>query len=425
MILPKVMSELLGSKVIFLLLLTILFFGLELYYILIIVEEYGHLGFSFQSNYFKIIVGHLFFFAVVCFIPLIKNDSIRIVLLFFLILSFIPNLILFQFSHASLIPVFGSTVFIISTYFFHISFNTLKISFQSIPNYDVKYLFVGTLLLLIPYFLTFGFPESLSELSFETIYDYREKMAEKTNSYINYSYSTISKWLLPLMIAFGLHRKSFIWTFLGVICIIYLFVVTGNKITLFILPVAFFFALPLNLDNKISIVLIGLVILTFVSLYIIKPTNFLADNFIRRMLFLPALLNQQYIEFFTEPIYFSHSFLSKLIEYPYDLPPPKLIGLHYYKSVDINATNGIISDGFINLGITGVFLFTFFAGALTALTCKMNIQSVYLGVYFLLIHSFIDHAFFTSFLTHGLIFLFLIILFFIKETNSDAGLTKS
>ncbi len=412
-------KEFLSSKVIHLLLLIILFFGLELNYVLIIVEEYGNLGFSIELNYFKVIVGHLFFFLVACLITLIKFDSLKIVLVFFLILSFIPNLILFQFTRASLIPVFGSSIFIASTYLFYLSFNTLNISFQSIPNFDVKYLFAGTFLLLIPYLLTFGFPANFTELSFETIYDYREKMAEKSNSYINYSYSTISKWLLPIMIAYGIQKRSFIWSFLGAACTFYLFIVTGNKITLFIIPIVFFFALPFESDVKLSTVLLGLILLAFVSLYILNPTNLLEDFFIRRMLFLPALLNQQYIEFFNEPLYFSHSFLNKLVDYPYDLPPPKLIGLHYYNSVKVNATNGIISDGFMNLGITGVFLFTFLSGALTALASKLNIDPVYTGIYFLLIHSFIDHAFFTSFLTHGLIFLFLIMVFFIKETNSN------
>lgn len=50
--------------------------------------------------------------------------------------------------------------------------------------------------------------------------------------------------------------------------------------------------------------------------------------FIRRVFFVPGKLSYDYFDFFAENhfIYWSNSFLSHFIEYPYSLPLAELIG---------------------------------------------------------------------------------------------------
>ena len=62
------------------------------------------------------------------------------------------------------------------------------------------------------------------------------------------------------------------------------------------------------------------------------------DMTFRRALLLSALLDYCYFDFFDENyIYWSNSFMSRFIDYPYDISPDFIIGRDYFNRPKMNA----------------------------------------------------------------------------------------
>ena len=140
---------------------------------------------------------------------------------------------------------------------------------------------------------------------------------------------------------------------------------------------------------------------------------------LRRYLLLPSYLNIIYFDFFKDqPLYFSHSIFSSINEYPFDIGPTFLIGKAAFDNIHTNANNGFLSDGFMNMGYAGMFLFTVIVGFIVKLFDSMNISPKYFGLFFLLINLLRSSALLTSLLTHGIWLLILISYFFLfQKTN--------
>lgn len=128
------------------------------------------------------------------------------------------------------------------------------------------------------------------------------------------------------------------------------FSINGLKSTVFklLICVAFIFIkennfkhyyLPLFLSVLISILLEGALL----------NLQFIHDIFIRRVLFIPSLLDTYYYDYITQhgPMFWSRS----------GTPIQFIIGDVYYNSPDANCNNGLFSDAYMNLGSLGCFIY--------------------------------------------------------------------
>jgi len=145
---------------------------------------------------------------------------------------------------------------------------------------------------------------------------------------------------------------------------------------------------------------------------------YLESLFIRRVFFVPALLNQFYFDFFADNhLYLSHSIFKSFIDYPYELNPSHLIGKEYFSSEVMSANNGFISDGFMNFGIVGIILNIIFVTMLIKFFDDQKISSKFFGIFILMIFSLLSSFFLTNLLTHGIILLILLTIFILKNTK--------
>ena len=145
---------------------------------------------------------------------------------------------------------------------------------------------------------------------------------------------------------------------------------------------------------------------------------FLSSLISRRVFFIPALLDTYYFEFFnSKPLYWSGSFLRSLFDYPYNLKPPYLIGSEYFGRADMSANNGIISDGYANLGWIGIiinillisFIFSFF----NSLKINHKFYGIFIAFFFSIVSSYLP----TVLLTHGGILLMIVAQLFLRNTE--------
>jgi hypothetical protein len=143
---------------------------------------------------------------------------------------------------------------------------------------------------------------------------------------------------------------------------------------------------------------------------------------IGRMLFIPALLNFYYFDFFKDqPVFYSEShFFNRFFDYPYDIGSSFLISREYLGTTEVNSNNGILSDGFMNLGHTGVLLHIFVFVIIFLGLNSFRINSRYYGLLVLLLFIFVSAPLFSIFTTQGLLILFVFGFFgilSIKSTN--------
>ena len=156
-------------------------------------------------------------------------------------------------------------------------------------------------------------------------------------------------------------------------------------------------------------------ILALIEFLLLGSMN-IATLFVRRLLFVPALLNEQYFDYFTknQPDYFRGSFLRIIgAESPYasDGGIARMIGRVYYGSNVMNCNNGLFSDAFSNLGYIGVFvmpaIIVFFLYVFDCSTCGLDKRIVLASGLFVSL-NIMSTSFTMVLLTHGFLVLILL-----------------
>ena len=142
---------------------------------------------------------------------------------------------------------------------------------------------------------------------------------------------------------------------------------------------------------------------------------------VRRTFFLPAIISIDYFDFFAHNhTYLSHSIFRHFIDYPFDLDPPHLIGREYFFNPKANANSGFISDGFMNFGYIGIFLYIMAMAIVLKIIEIFRISPACSGIVIIIIYTFISSFFLTTLLSHGVI-LFLILAFFLLRNTNDVS----
>jgi len=396
--------------------LVLLFFFLELVYRSFIVPLYEYRGFSYVFDSFKYIETKFLFFFILFFVN-IKMPSkflysiIQILILF----ALIPNMIIYEYIPTPRFIMYSTSLLII---LLHLSaFVSLNIKFPRFSDDISLYFMIGiVLVLLIPIIANYGFDLNYNVLKFQDIYEVRSKSISGI-AMIGYLYSWLAKVIVPVLIALSLIKKNYIISLILVLVLLYLFIVQAQKSVFFSLLVVLLFYFITDYYKKIYLFLTVLFLLIVaMHLFSLKTGNIVLESMlVRRVFFVPAILNNYYFDFFSgHSLYLSHSIFSPIYEYPYELPPEKMIGLTYFGSSDMNANNGFISDGFMNFGRFGVILYIFLIVIIFKVFDALKVNSHYFGVFFVMIFTFISSSFLTSLFTHGILIL-LILAFFVMQ----------
>jgi hypothetical protein len=250
------------------------------------------------------------------------------------------------------------------------------------------------------------------------VYKTRAATRGLSNPYFGYTYSLFTKIIIPLIIIFSLELKNKLMTLAGIVYLLLFYLFGAHKtVYLGILVVLVFYRFNyLKSANWILFLSIFLLV-AFFALAILGYDYPWILTF-RRVHFLPTLIDISYLDFFRENyMYWSESILSGVFEYPFDQRHEFLIGEQYFNRPEMAVNNGLISDGYMNLGTVGVLVHSLLMGGYFMILNSLKIPSRYFGLYFLVIFSFISSSLFTVFLTHGAFALLLLSIFLLREPN--------
>ncbi len=167
--------------------------------------------------------------------------------------------------------------------------------------------------------------------------------------------------ILPVLLVYFLFKRKILIAILISFVILLNFSIGGHKDVIFKLVLCFIGYWLYN-RNRIVLFSWGLSLISFLSLieFYFTGTFFIANVAIRRVFYIPALLNYNYYNYFTihEPDYFRQGIIGWLgISSPYKVPIAKIIGYDYSGNIDTNANNGLFSDAYLNFNVLGVLIF--------------------------------------------------------------------
>ncbi len=400
----------------FCLLMLLYHFKIKDYFYWRYIEELQEAKFEFSTVRFFIAM--ILFFLNLNFLLRIKKTKLAyLVLTLFFILLTIPSLI--AFTSGTIYPT-KILVYHQGLFFGIYLFSKVKINFDGIPKinkYQSLYLLLTiTAIGIIPYLIVYGPYINLKNLVLLDVYKTRSAMSGLSNPYFGYTYSLFTKIVIPLIIVFALELRKIIWVITGVVFLMLFYLFGAHKtVYMGLIIVLIFYRFNFSQSVKYltkysSIAIIACIVLALFNYDYPWILSF------RRVHFIPTLLDICYIDFFTDkPIYWSESILNRFIEYPYEIRSTHLIGETYFNRSDVSANNGLVSEGFMNLGSCGVIINCFLIATYFMILNNLKISAKYFGLFFLVIFSFISSSVFTVFLTHGALALLLVSMFLLNN----------
>ena len=416
------LTKAIGNQKVQYIVVVVLLYLFALYeYKVFIFNLYSYMGFEYNPSVTKICLSLVIFFFSFFFLLIKSSPFIKGISSLVQTLTLLPILVIFQFQELNPSYIICSFLWLVL-----INSSVFQIKIPKVitlkQNQKSLLLFIITICCLIPFFFIYPihFNFDLFKLGEET-YEVRAELNTTGNLFTSYVISPLSTILLPICAIYGLKENRFGMVIFAVLGTMILFLMTPHKSIFFGIFVVIFFYFKRNIFSKTLLFAGLLLIILFIGklIYLINGELTIESLFYRRYLLLPALLNQMYFDFFEgNSIYFSNSFLTGFIDYPYKLDPAHLIGIELYNNPETHANNGFLSDGFMNLGYYGMILFTLIVSVIIKFFDALKIDPRYFGLFFLMMNLFRSAALSTSLLTHGL-WVLIIICFFIITDQSD------
>ncbi|HIF9295000.1 TPA: hypothetical protein ACX6Q7_002924 [Photobacterium damselae] len=377
------------------------------------------MGFKYNPSELRFILSVILFVASMVWFLFQKNKYDKFILAIIILFVSIPNFISYYFQGGDVRIVLWSFFLIIITSGVLKVFPVIKLPTLR----DAHVLYFLCLLLVVCMILVVhahGIKFNLKVFLFD-VYDVRRESRLHNTFASVYAYFWLAKVILPICILYSLDRKNKILFIISIFCLLFLFMTTGHKsvfFTVFIMLV-FYVGKDDFLTKTIYFVKYAcLAFIVFRLLTIFFDFSIFESLLIRRVLFIPALLNIYFFDFFHNNfIYYSNSYLSPFLDYPFDKEAAKLIGYYYFHSEEMSANNGYLSDGFANFGDVGVFINVIFTAFVLKLFKDYDVPAKYSGLIFVTFYAIQGSSFSTFLFTHGGLLLILLIPFSLSRKN--------
>ena len=389
-------------------------------YISFIFPVFAYSGFRYEPSLIRILESLILFVVTLIFINFkyMSKFMYAVNMIVFLFMS-MPNYVLYMFMDISrMIPY---SYFIMHIVLILLSLS--KINFKSYllkPEFETKTMIAIVIIMLIPFVLTYGTHLNFKVLLFQDIYKVRRYVTAHTNVLTTYFYSWLTNAAIPFLVVYGYVNKNKKIIVFGIFSMLYLYILAAHKSIFFSLLLLLFLNLFKGYEKKIFVLylIIAMVLLFGIIMFDFKDNIMISSMFLRRVFFLPSLLNHYYFEFFNNNfLYLSHSIFKHFMDYPYTMVPSHVIGDVYFHNPDMGANNGLISDGYMNFGYIGIFINIFIFGFIMKFLESININELLFPLLYYFIFALNSSAMLTVLLTHGLILFLIMVLFFNKRLN--------
>jgi len=346
----------------------LIFYG----YYKFIVPIYGYSGFKWNPDNIKIIEGVLLTAILPYFLPKDFNKPSDILLHIQLLFPILPMFVLYGAGDDS-----REYLYYTVTAFLLMRLITSRLHVKAIRVGNLSPIIFQRLLLAISWsvigsIILFG---GLKYLNFDLskVYDFRADAAANLPPIYGYLSSLTSKVLLPFSLLLAVINKDRFFALASIAGSVMMLGLTAHKGPLFypFAVLALFFILQKK--NVIRMLLYGYLFIVGISLLgfaVGGLADWIGNLMLRRTYLVPAHLNYLYYDFFsTNPfVFWAESKITfGLLESPYNLNIPNLIGREYYDNDLTGANTGWIGAGYSNAGFFGMLVYAAIIGILMSL----------------------------------------------------------
>ncbi|MCK5135406.1 MAG: hypothetical protein KAR19_06415 [Bacteroidales bacterium] len=398
------------------------FFLLILSYVVVVSPAFEYMGFHNDFRFHRLLISMLFVLLFIQAGSWINAGLLHTVWHIILIICLFPQLIFYTYSSGDLRASVGYMVFLFILFLFSkLRVHNLKskvINIEQDPNQTIILAIAIALFLPFLYYLPYI---NIKNLWFKDIYTtrflFREIEHFKGSTYL---LLPLSRVLLPAIIVVSIQQNKKLILLLVVMLTTYLYLASGaSKSIYFGIFVALFFYLGTTYKYKLQFFAITLILLIFLGILEYKIFDFSAIQFIliRRVLFIPPLMEEVYYNYFRihEKTYYTHSILSFIGEADYGLSLSRFVGEKVIGIEGLNANVGVVPDGFLSMGWIGVIINSSIISYTFLLLDRMNINHIFFGIIFSYIFYFNSASLGTLLLTHGYAFLIIFAFFCLKN----------
>lgn len=404
----------------------LVFFLLLLSYRFVVSTAFEYMGFVNSFRFYRLLIAIPIVLFFIQAGKWIDPGLLQTIWHMVLIICLFPQLIFYAFTSGDISPSLGYVIFLtILLLFSKLKLHNIRSRVINIQDGSNLIVILGITIILFLPFLYYLPYISIQNLWLKGIYETRVLFRGiDTFDALAYLISPLSRVLLPALIVVSINRKK--WGLLLTIVALtaYLFLASGAvKSVYFGIFMAIFFYFGTTYRSKLQTFIFLIIALTIFGIaeYFISGSAVIQDFSIRRVFFIPPLMEDAYYSFFSihEKTVYSHSFLSFIKEANYELPLARYIGEEIIGKEGLNANVGVVPDGFLSLGWSGVVINSIILSYTFLLLDRMRINPIFFGIFFTYIYYFNTAFLGTLLLTHGYLFLLLFAFFCLKKYESD------
>lgn len=400
------------------------------YYLVLTVEywnfvcrNFAHMKFYWEPATLSIVIGTVFLVGL--FLCLFKmessSDETYALSTFAATMLSIPAIVYYQFGGGSIFTCIYSLLFI-----FLVNCKKFRIpTFKSpvVPQkYQIPILGFIALVMFVPFVMTYGLNLHFGAFSMgREIYSIRAAANAQASPFLAYVFGPLLKVALPLLLIYGIFKKKWWLWMLIIITMLYVFLVYPHKTIFFSIFFVLIFCFFDDYKAKAGLIFTGMTLMVIASaLYTIGTGKIMAESIcIRRVLFIPTQLSTVYFSYFqNNQVFLSHSIFRYFLSYPYPYEPAHMIGQYLYGTPGTSSNTGFIGDGYLNFGHLGSLAFTIGLAGVLRFWESLKTHPVFFGSILFALFTFFNSAFLTCFMTHGLFFLLVLALFFLKDSDT-------
>lgn len=382
---------------------------LDLVYIFYIQNNIYYWGFDLDINYLKCVESYILLIIVYFFIPKGSSKVSSYIMQFQYLTIFIPMISLYSLENQSRLYIYEVvSIFIFINIFLkqnvHLRLKTLNVNKRSL----MFFIYISIAITILG-LLKSGLIPNLKSFDFAQIYSIRANI--KLEGLIAYMIGIITRIINPFLICVSYKEKEYKKTIYTIIIQLLIYSMYPQKSILFSLGLVFLMIFIINKNNFFIkfIWLLNLMIIISVLVYIMFENDMFISLFIRRVLFVPANIQFDYYDFFSnnQYLYMSNNTIGNImnIQYPYHMPIENLIASIYYNQPNMRANTCYIAESYAQLGYLGMMIysliFVIINNILDWISVKID-KVIVLPTIVFSIYALNDTSLLTTLLTHGL-----------------------
>lgn len=395
--------------------------GFNISYCYAICPLFDYMGFSAVFSLNKVVIISFLTFIFLILGVTIRNPFMSLVWWIFFYMFFVGESIYYQYT------VEGNFKILIGISLLLIllplgSVGQIKLIPHRIKGDSLKFLVILSILMFIPIFLASFKYINFKNLLFIDVYDTRAVFKANKVPIVGYLIIPLSRIFIPYIIVKSMELKKYRYVILGIVLILFIYLCGAVKsVFMGLLAVFLFYAGDYWFKQKIWTAMMAVVGWFGFIIYYFTDNITIIDMFTRRIFFVPAYLNNLYVQYFTDNYtYYSHSPLGLgLTEDMLEGTPLSIFLGNAVMGKDINANAGIITEGYVGFGMFGVIMIVLFIVLLFAYLNSLDVQPQFFGIVFVYIYL-TNTAFLSVFLvTHGLFVFILFAYFYLSKYTNE------